>query len=97
MADADGPALRQTAIELAHWQGTVEQRLNTMDTHFSDLNGGVADIKTDIGAIRVQSAEDMGEIRVEQGILKTKVALYGAIGGIVGAGIPSLVIALAIR
>lgn len=70
-------------IQRARWEGGVEGRLNELTNWKASVNGDIRDIK-----------EEQVKIAVAVGEIKTKVALWSAIGGICGAGVVGVVIRL---
>jgi hypothetical protein len=70
--------LHETSEELARWQGKVDQLLDEHERRLASMNG-------DAKAAR-QATE---KILVEVAIIKTKVAVWSAVGGLIGAGIVS--------
>lgn len=65
-------------VELSRWQGRVDQLLDDHERRLNAMNG-------DAKAAR-QATE---KILIEVAIIKTKVAIWSAVGGLVGAGIVS--------
>lgn len=64
--------------ELSRWQGRVDQLIDEHERRLNAMNG-------DAKAAR-QATE---KILIEVAIIKTKVAIWSAVGGLVGAGIVS--------
>jgi hypothetical protein len=76
----------RAAIELARWQGEMDERMKAGDRRFERMEAGVQRIETRVNETR----EEMAEI-------KTKVALYGALGGLAGSAVVGLIVAIGTR
>lgn len=76
----------KAAIELARWQGEMDQRMKSGDARFDRIESGVGRIETRVNETR----EEMAEI-------KTKVALYGALGGLAGSAVVGIIVAIGTR
>jgi len=76
----------QAAIELARWQGEMDQRMKSGDDRFDRIESGVGRIEARV----TETREEMAEI-------KTKVALYGALGGLAGSAVVGLIVAIGTR
>lgn len=74
------------AIELARWQGRMDERMSAGDKRFAEVQESITRIE------RTQ-----GDMQVELATVKTKVALYGALGGMAGSVIVGLIIAVATK
>lgn len=77
---------QKAAIELARWQGQMDERMKAGDGRFKEVQESITRIE------RTQ-----GDMQVELATVKTKVALYGALGGMAGSVIVGLIIAVATR
>lgn len=71
--------------ELARWQGRTEGQLAETARRLDQVHGAVEAVEREVGQIKVQVAT-----------IHTKVALWSAIGGIVGAGVVSAVIGIGV-
>jgi methyl-accepting chemotaxis protein len=76
----------QAAIELARWQGEMDQRMREGDERFDRMESGIGRIESRVNETREQMSE-----------LKTKVALFGALGGLAGSAIVGLIVAIGTR
>jgi hypothetical protein len=74
---------QKAAIELARWQGEMDERMKSGDKRFGQVQESIA---------RIESSQ--GDMKVELATVKTKVALYGALGGMAGSVIVGLVIVI---
>lgn len=73
----------ETSTEIYRWQGHVDAILTEHSRRFDTLNGDV------------QRAREAAETTAtDMAILKTKVAFWSALGGLVGAGVVSGVVAV---
>lgn len=75
--------LQDTAVELAKWQGQVETMIGENTRRLNAINGSVEAID-----------DNIGEIKVDLATLKTKLAIYSAIGGLAGSGAVTFVLGL---
>ena len=64
----------------------MDERMSAGDQRFKDLQRDISEIK-----------KGQGDMQVELATVKTKVALYGALGGIAGSGVVGLIIAFATK
>jgi hypothetical protein len=64
----------------------MDERMKAGERRFDRIEGGVGRIETRINETR----EEMAEI-------KTKVALYGALGGLAGSAVVGLIVAIGTR
>lgn len=83
MAEESERELRETAVILARWQGGIDQRLAALERHAVQLNGSVGEIEKDIR-----------QIKIDLGVLNTKIAVWSGLGGVLGASIASAVVAV---
>lgn len=83
---ADALSSQQAAIELARWQGQMNERMKAGDDRFKEVQDSITRIE------RTQAS-----LQIDLATVKTKVALYGALGGMAGSVIVGLIIAVATR
>jgi hypothetical protein len=76
----------RAAIDLARWQGEMDERMRAGNERFDRIESGVGRIETRVNETR----EDMAA-------MKTKVAIYGAIGGLAGSAVVGVVVAIGTR
>lgn len=69
--------------EMYRWQGGVDVRLDSHEKRLDVING-------DAKAARIASEDT----QIQLAVLKTKVAIWSALGGVGGAGVVSLVVQL---
>jgi hypothetical protein len=77
---------QKAAIELARWQGEMDERMKAGDKRFGEVQESIQRIE-----------KNQGDMQVELATVKTKVAFYGALGGMAGSVIVGLVIAIGTR
>ena len=77
---------QQAAIELARWQGQMDERMKAGDHRFKEVQESIHRIE-----------ETQGNMQVELATVKTKVAFYGGLGGMAGSIIVGLIIAVATK
>lgn len=70
-------------IELARWQGQTEAHQAENSRRLDGINGSIENIQGNIGSM----AKDVAS-------LKAKVALWSALGGLLGAGLVSVAVTL---
>jgi hypothetical protein len=91
--------------EMARWRGSVDANLAEHMRRLDQINGDLSvaaraaeDIRTQISGVKAELLEEIGNLRtdtrVELTALRVKVALGATIGGLIGAGVVSLLIAL---
>lgn len=73
-------SLRDTAGDLARWQGKTEAQVNENSRRLDGINGSIARIE-----------ERQGTVLAEIATLKAKIGIYSAIGSLAGAGIVSAI------
>jgi hypothetical protein len=69
--------------EMYRWQGRVDSEIIEMKRRLADING-------DAKAARIASEN----LLIELAVLRTKVAVWSAAGGLIGAGIMSVIVAI---
>lgn len=69
--------------EMYRWQGGIDAKLADYSRRLDAMNG-------DAKAARIAAEQ----IVIQVAVLKTKIAIWGGVGGLAGAGIVSLVVAL---
>lgn len=74
------------AIELARWQGKMDERIKAGDQRYDRIEAQTKEI-----------LESQGELAVEVAQIKTKVALYGALGGLAGSAVVTLIVVIATK
>lgn len=67
--------------EMHRWRGQVDEKLDSHGKRLDKINGSAENAN-----------KNTREILVELAVLKTKVGLYSAAGGVIGAGAISFVI-----
>lgn len=75
--------------DLERWRGSTEAHIRENSRRLDGINGSISRIEDDIGEMKVQ-------LTTELAVLRTKVALWSAIGGLVGAGVVSAVVSLGV-
>jgi hypothetical protein len=83
-SDVHGPS---DSLEFARWQGHIDTTLDGHGRRLDTINGDVRSTKDAMVEIKVNLAADMASV-------KAKVAVFSAIGGLVGAGAVSAMFAL---
>lgn len=71
----------QARVERARWEGRIEGRIDELSRWKTTVNGDIRDIKEEQSRMSVLLSE-----------VKTKTALGGAIGGLIGAGAVGLLV-----
>lgn len=71
------------SAEMWRWQGGIDQKLNEHTRRLDVMNG-------DSKAARVATEQ----ILIEVAVIRTKIALWAGLGGLLGAGVVSAVVAL---
>jgi hypothetical protein len=74
------------AVDLARWQGEMEERMRAGGKDFDELREGQARLE-----------DKLGKVQVELASVKTKVGLYGAIGGMAGSVVVGLILVIATK
>lgn len=85
MEPTDREELR-AAVDLARWQGEMEERMKAGSKDFDELRAGQT---------RVEGK--LGEVQVELASVKTKVGFYGAVGGMAGSVLVGLILVIATK
>jgi hypothetical protein len=84
--DAAGREEVKAAVDLARWQGEMEERMRAGGKDFDELREGQARLE-----------DKLGKVQVELASVKTKVGLYGAIGGMAGSVVVGLILVIATK
>jgi hypothetical protein len=71
------------SLEMSRWQGAVDQALKEHTRRLDGING-------DAKVTRAGTEQ----LLIEVAVLRTKVALWASLGGIVGAGVVSVIVAI---
>jgi hypothetical protein len=89
------------SVEFYRWQGHIDETLNQHTRRLDTINGDIRDIKHSMENLERSMSRDMSEMKVnfssDMATLKAKVAMFSAIGGLVGAGVVSLVFGVITR
>ena len=73
--------LQNTAVELARWQGVTESQIRENSRRLDAINGSIESIERSMSAIEIGLAT-----------IRTKIAIWSAIGGLIAGGVVTAVI-----
>lgn len=83
------------------WQGGVDAQLNEAHRRLDTINGDIRAMRLALEAQGQASSEiaasvalEQGKFRAELAVLRTKVAFWSALGGLIGAGVVSAIVAI---
>lgn len=99
----DDDAARERDREGTRWQGGIDARVTNNSRRLDNLNGSIEHIDEGITAMRDQFSREMaavkeqfqtqiGGLKEEVAVLRTKVALWSAIGALAGGAVVSVVV-----
>lgn len=83
MDAAEREAQRLADIELARWQGKMDERMKAGAQRFKDTSAAIERIE-----------KGQADMAIELATVKTKVAFYGALGGMAGSVVVGLIVAI---
>ncbi len=83
--------------EFERWRGQTEAHIQENSRRLDGINGSIGHIENDMTILRVQIANDVGAMKSELSVIRTKVALWSAVGSLGGGAVIAGVVGLVFK